>query len=112
MSYIIMKPKELTQGIVWSEIIEKTKTEFRSIYNLIFDRKNLVPILFWATINIFIFGCWDSVVTTFLVDYLDNALQDAPQIKNIVQSGVILIGLLAIPAYGLQPLWTKQTEKW
>jgi len=80
-------------------MIEKTKHEFKSLYKLIIDEKSFVPILFWTTGGIFVFGCWDTIVMTFFINYLEDALKEAPQLKNIIQSGFILIGILAIPAY-------------
>ena len=99
MSYIIMKPKELTHELDWGEIIAKTKGEFSSIYKLIFVKDTFVPMLLWTTGCIFVFGCWDTIVTTFFITYLDEALKDSAEVKNIIQSGFILIGILAIPAY-------------
>lgn len=46
----------------------------------------------------------------FFITYLDEALKDSAEIKNIIQSGFILIGILAIPAYGLQMFWIKKAE--
>ena len=66
--------------------------------------------LLWTTGSIFIFGCWDTIVTTFFITYLDEALKDSTEVRNIIQSGFILIGLLAVPAYGLQMFWIKKSE--
>lgn len=49
MSYIIMKPKEITHDLDWGEIITKTKIEFKSIYQLIFVKDTFVPLLLWTT---------------------------------------------------------------
>jgi hypothetical protein len=49
-------------------------------------------------------------VTTFFITYLDEALKDSAEIKNVIQSGFLLIGILAIPAYGLQMFWIKQAK--
>lgn len=110
MNYIIMKPKELTTELNWGDIIQKTKVEFGSIYKLIFGKETFVPMLLWTTGCIFVFGCWDTIVTTFFITYLDAALKDSAEIKNIIQSGFILIGVLAVPAYGLQMFWIKKAE--
>ena len=110
MSYIIMKPKELSGELDWGEIIQKTKVEFKNIYKLIFEKTTFVPMLLWTTGSIFIFGCWDTIVTTFFITYLDEALKDSTEVRNIIQSGFILIGLLAVPAYGLQMFWIKKSE--
>ncbi len=110
MNYIIMRPKELSHELDWWEIIEKTKIEFKSIYRLIFEKDTFVPMLLWTTGSIFVFGCWDTIVTTFFITYLDSALRDSAEIKNIIQSGFVLIGILAIPAYWLQMFWIKKAE--
>lgn len=86
MNYIIMKPKEITGELDWGDIIDKTKIEFRSLYTLIFEKNTFVPLLLWTTGCIFVFGCWDTIVTTFFISYLDEALKEASQVKNIIQS--------------------------
>jgi len=58
-----------------------------------------------------LFGCWDNVATTFFVTFLDDSMQNVSWVKNIIQSGFILIGILAIPAYVLQGFWIKKAEK-
>ena len=110
MNYIIMRPKQISGELDWGDIIKKTKVEFASIYKLIFEKDTFIPLLLWTTGGIFIFGCWDTIVTTFFITYLDEALKDSAEIRNIIQSGFILIGLLAVPAYGLQMFWIKKAE--
>lgn len=109
MDYIIMKPKEITKEINWSEIIEKTKVEYRMLYRLIFVKTTLVPILLWSTGSIILFGCWDTIVMTFFITFLDESLKDSG-IQNIIRSGFILIGILAVPAYALQLFWIKKAK--
>lgn len=100
--YIILKPKQISEQFDWSEIWQKTKQEYRMIYVLVFSKVSFVPLLLWTTGSILLFGCWDNVATTFFVKFLDEAMQDISWVKNLLQSGFILIGLLAIPAYVLQ----------
>lgn len=38
-------------------------------------------------------------------------MQNVSWVKNIIQSGFILIGILAIPAYVLQGFWIKKAEE-
>lgn len=109
MDYIIMKPKEITKEINWSEIIEKTKVEYRMLYRLIFVKTTLVPILLWSTGSIILFGCWDTIVMTFFITFLDESLKDSG-VQNIIRSGFILIGILAVPAYALQLFWIKKAK--
>jgi len=109
MDYIIMKPKELSQEIDWGDIINKTKFEYKMLYKLIFEKTTFVPILLWSTGGILLFGCWDTIVTTFFVTYLDEALKNSG-VQNIIRSGFILIGILAVPAYALQMFWIKKAE--
>lgn len=108
MDYIIMKPKEITQELDWGEIISKTKLEYKMLYKLVFEKVTFVPILLWSTGCILLFGCWDTIVTTFFVTFLDEALKNSGA-QNIIRSGFILIGVLAIPAYALQMFWIKQS---
>lgn len=107
MDYIIMKPKELGQELNWADIIEKTKLEYKMLYKLVFVKTTFVPVLLWSTGCILLFGCWDTIVTTFFVTFLDEALKNSG-IQNIIRSGFVLIGLLAIPAYALQLFWIKR----
>lgn len=109
MDYIIMKPKEITQELDWGEIITKTKLEYRMLYKLVFEKTSFVPILLWATGCILLFGCWDTIVTTFFITFLDESLKNSGA-QNIIRSGFILIGILAIPAYALQMFWIKKAE--
>jgi MFS family permease len=109
MDYIIMKPKEITKEIDWNEIIEKTKVEYRMLYKLIFVKTTLVPILLWSTGSIILFGCWDTIVMTFFITFMDESLKDSG-VQNIIRSGFILIGILAVPAYALQLFWIKKAK--
>lgn len=77
MSYIIMKPKEITKELDWDDIFQKTKLEYRMLYKLIFGKETLIPVLLWTTGCIFLFGCWDTIVTTFFITYLDEVLQNS-----------------------------------
>ncbi len=109
MDYIIMKPKEITKDIDWNEIVEKTKIEYRMLYKLIFVKTTLVPILLWSTGSIILFGCWDTIVMTFFITFMDESLKDSG-VQNIIRSGFILIGILAVPAYALQLFWIKKAK--
>ncbi len=110
--YIVLKPKQISEQFDWWEIWQKTKQEYRMMYTLVFSKVSFVPLLLWTTGSILLFGCWDNVATTFFVKFLDDALQNVSWIKNLLQSGFILIGLLAIPAYVLQWFWIRQARKW
>ncbi len=48
-------------------------------------------------------------MTTFFVTFLDEALKNSG-VQNIIRSGFILIGILAIPAYALQMFWIKKSQ--
>jgi hypothetical protein len=111
IQYLVLKPKQISEQFDWGDIAQKTKTEYRMIYRLVFSKVSFVPILLWTTGSILLFGCWDNVATTFFVKFLDEAMQNVDWVKNIIQSGFILIGILAIPAYVLQGFWIKQAEK-
>jgi hypothetical protein len=111
ITYLVLKPKQISQQFDWGDIWKKTKQEYRMIYALVFSQKSFIPILLWTTGTILLFGCWDNVATTFFVKFLDESMQNVSWVKNIIQSGFILIGILAIPAYLLQGFWIKQAEK-
>lgn len=109
--YLIMKPKQISHQFDWVDIWHKTTKEYLMIYALVFSKTSFVPILLWTTGSILLFGCWDNVATTFFVKFLDESMQEVSWVKNIIQSGFILIGILAIPAYVLQGFWIKQADK-
>lgn len=109
--YLILRPKELAAQVDWSDMWQKIKQEYRMIYMLVLSKHSFVPMLLWTTWGILLFGCWDNVATTFFVNFLDGSLQNVSWVKSIIQSGFILIGIIAIPAYVLQGFWIKQAEK-
>lgn len=109
MNYIIMKPREISQGFDWADIKTKTLQEFQMIFTLCFQKNTFIPYILWATGIILIFGCWDTIVTTFFITYLDESLKSSGT-KNIIQSGYFLIGILAIPAYLLQNFWINKSK--
>jgi MFS family permease len=108
MDYIIMKPKEISKEFDWADIKEKTKLEFSMLYKLSIDKTSYIPFILWTIGWILIFGCWDTIVTTFFIDYLEEALKESG-VQNIIRSGFILIGIIAIPAYTLQFFWIKKS---
>ena len=108
MDYIIMKPKEISKEIDWEDIKAKTKLEFSMLYKLSIDKTSYIPFILWTIGWILIFGCWDTIVTTFFIDYLEEALKESG-VQNIIRSGFILIGIIAIPAYTLQFFWIKKS---
>ncbi len=55
MDYVIMKPKEISQELNWSEIFQKTKIEYALLYRLVFEKMTFVPILLWSTGCILLF---------------------------------------------------------
>ncbi len=111
LEYVVLKPKQVSEQFDWVEIWHKTQQEYRMIYALIFSKTSLVPMLLWTTGSILLFGCWDNVATTFFVKFLDATMQNVSWVKNLLQSGFILIGLLAVPAYVLQGFWIRQSRK-
>lgn len=110
MQYVVLKPKQILWQFDWWDIWQKTRQEYRMIYVLVFSTVSFVPVLLWTTGSILLFGCWDNVATTFFVQYLDEAMQNVSWVKNTLQSGFVLIGILAIPAYVLQGFWIKKAE--
>ena len=108
---MIFKPKQIVAQFDWGDIWMKTKLEYKMIYTLVLSKHSFVPILLWTTGSILLFGCWDNVATTFFVKFLDESMQNVSWVKSIIQSGFILIGIIAIPAYVLQGFWIKQAEK-
>jgi hypothetical protein len=81
--------------------LKETKEGFALIYRIL-SKKPILITLYWTIFTVLTFGFWDTFASTFLIEYLDS-----------VKSGwsYILLGCIAIPAFGLQETFGKLSEK-
>jgi hypothetical protein len=101
--YLILKP-----SFVWSskistkEIIEKTSLSFKDIFETLAYSIDKHLIVYWAFIMLLTFGFWDTFASTFLIDFLHQ-----------VKPGwsFVLLGLIAIPAFWLQSIFWKLSDR-
>lgn len=97
--YIFLKPITLSQtNISFEELVAKTRESFIDTYETLKFASSRYLIVYWSFIMLLIFGFWDTFASTFLIDFL-----------NQLKPGwsYILLGAIAIPAYGLQGLFGK-----
>ncbi|MFA5917910.1 MAG: MFS transporter [Candidatus Gracilibacteria bacterium] len=99
--YIFLKPLTIKSGLNFKMLLELTKKEFIITYKVLTNINN--PIIIYWTIVIFItFSFWDTFASTFLIKYLDSLWQG---------KGYFLLGIIAIPAFGLQGYFSKLSDK-
>lgn len=104
MRIIFLKPMQFRSTINWQDIIETTKNDLKSFYEVLFLAPLNARLIVMSLIIIF-FGFWDTFVVTFLIDFLNKVIQsngDNIVLKVIPMSGYIFIAILAIPAFGGQ----------
>jgi len=92
--YIFLKPVTVSDKMITAEeMVSKTKTSFIDIYETLKYASGKYLIVYWAFIMVLTFGFWDTFASTFLIEFL-----------NRLKPGwsYILLGLIAIPAFGLQ----------
>ncbi|MCH8518793.1 MFS transporter [Candidatus Gracilibacteria bacterium] len=104
-SYIFLKPmkrKEKGSNVSMKEILIETKDSFLSIFQTLGYAKKLYLIVLWSLGVVLTFGFWDIFVATFLIEFLDQ-----------VKPGwsFILLGAIAIPAFGLQGYFAELAVK-
>lgn len=101
--YIILKPSTLVKTwISLREIVEKTRESFRDIFETLRFSLDTHLVVYWSFIMLLTFGFWDTFASTFLIDFL-----------NEVKPGwsFVLLGIIAIPAFGLQDMFWKLSDK-
>ena len=101
--YLILKPSFVgSSKISMKEIVQKTSLSFRDIFETLAYSIDKHLIVYWAFIMLLTFGFWDTFASTFLIDFL-----------NQVKPGwsFALLGLIAIPAFWLQDIFWKLSDK-
>jgi len=49
ITYLILKPKQISGQFDWSDIWRQTKQEYRMIYTLVLSKSSFIPPLLWTT---------------------------------------------------------------
>lgn len=100
--YLFIKPHQKeASGFDWKTLIPKTKESLLSIWGIITSKPIHLSVI-WTMSLVLTFGFWDTFAATFLIDFLDK-----------VKPGMsyILLGIIALPAYGCQELFWKLASK-
>lgn len=107
-SVLFLKPLELKWKIDFNEIIETTKDDISSFFDILIKAPYNYRLLVMGAILV-LFWFWDTFVTSFLIDFLDWVLKENA-VPTLV-SAYVFIAILAIPAYWAQIpliwLWNK-----
>lgn len=101
--YVFLNPIQVSDDMITvREMIDKTKESFIEIYKTLQFATDKYLIVYWSFVMLLTFGFWDTFATTFLIDFLDQ-----------VKPGwsFVLLGLIAIPAFGLQGFFWKIADK-
>ncbi|MDD3302410.1 MAG: MFS transporter [Candidatus Gracilibacteria bacterium] len=99
--YIFIKPTPLKSGLNLKMLIKETKETFITTYQVLTGKHNSL-LIYWSLVLILTFGFRDTFASTFLVDFLDSLLKGY---------SYVLLGVIAIPAFGLQDFFGKLAEK-
>ena len=95
--YLFLRPMVRNPNMISvSQMQQKTIESFHEIYATLAFARGKYLIVYWSFVMLLTFGFWDTFASTFLIDFL-----------NQVKSGwsFILLGLIAVPAFGLQGLF-------
>jgi len=74
---ILLKPVELRDSIDMEELVEDTKREFDSLLSMVAYKATRVKRISWLVITVLLFGFWDTIVVTFLVNFFNTALKES-----------------------------------
>ncbi|MDD2486823.1 MAG: MFS transporter [Candidatus Gracilibacteria bacterium] len=102
VKFIFLKPLELKNSINFEEIKKTTIEDLKSFQKILFKAPYSHKLIIMGLI-VTLFGFWDTFVTTFLIDFLNNILnQNKDNFIAQLMTGYIFIAVLAVPAYGAQ----------
>lgn len=112
LKVLFIKPIQIKHKFTLKELYITSIKDLKIFYYILFKPPYNNRLLFmWLIFTIFWF--WDTFVTSFLIDYIDQIIRSDNSkyiIKNIV-TAYSVIAIFAIPAYWLQipfiKLWTK-----
>ncbi len=101
--YIFLNPIKISDDMITAtEMITKTRESFKEIWGTLLYAKGRYMIVFWSFTMLLTFGFWDTFASTFLIEFLEQLKQ---------WWSFILLGLIAIPAFGLQDFFWKMADK-
>lgn len=112
---LFLKPVEQKNKIDFKEVYNTTKADLRSFFEILMEPPyNYRLLIMWFIFTLF--GFWDTFVTSFLIDFIDQVLNNNKEdlasfnLQNIF-TAYVFIAFLAIPAYWAQipliSLWEK-----
>jgi hypothetical protein len=117
LKVIFLKPIELKNKINFKEILKTTIDDLKNFVQIMFRPPyNYRLLVIWGIFVIF--GFWDTFVTTFLIDYIDNIIvRSADDIKKFdpfnIFTAYVFIALFCVPAYWWQiPLVKIANKLW
>ena len=94
--YIFLKPKEFKTNLKFDELVRETKETMTTTFKILLQKPINITI-YWTVIVVLTMGFWDTFASTFLINFLDRV---KPWLS------FVLLGLIALPAFGLQEtLW-------
>lgn len=115
LKVIFLKPIELKNSINFKEVYQTTIEDLRSFFDILMSPPyNYRLLIMWFIFTLFWF--WDTFVTSFLIDFIDEVLSknasdlSAIKMQNIF-TAYVFIALLAIPAYWAQIPLIKLADK-
>ena len=101
--YVFLNPIKISDDMITAaEMAQKTQESFKEIWATLKYARWRYMIVFWSFTMLLTFGFWDTFASTFLIEFLEQ-----------LKSGwsFILLGLIAVPAFGLQDLFWKMADK-
>lgn len=112
-SVIFLKPLETKWKIDFAEIYEFTVLNFKRFIKIIFQApRNLM--MFWVFFILMQFSFWDTFVSTFLIDFLEDLTKadvNNPLLASWFVTGYVLLWVIAIPGFVLQDPFINLSKK-
>lgn len=112
---LFLKPIEIKNSVDWDDVYITAKKDIHNFFEILFKPPyNYRLLVMWAILTLF--GFWDTFVTSFLIDFLEEIISiNSETLKDLYLQNIItayvFIALLAIPAYWAQipliNLWNK-----
>lgn len=112
---LFLKPIEMKNSVDWNDVYLTAKLDIHHFFEIIFQAPyNYRLLVMWAILTLFWF--WDTFVTSFLIDFLEQIISiNSETLKDLylqnIMTAYVFIALLAIPAYWAQlpliNLWNK-----
>jgi MFS family permease len=111
--FVFLKPIEVREQVSFKELVETTKIEFRSAYDILFAPP-VSYTLMWVFVITLLFGFWDTFVATFQIDFLQKLLEvnsGNEIVRTKLVSAYLLLGLLVIPVFLMQSFFIGLSKR-